>query len=222
MEPHPIHKICGNLSTQGLVSALHTFLSKREKTLQLDSRWSHDLSMAPSTINWSIVWSKIDLASRNPNHQMIHYNFAHRLYCTPHKLFLMKLNPSPNRQLCSLETTGTFVHMVWDCPGVRDFWSMVSNRMSIVLECTRPCSPTILSLDDFTGLDLSLMHQRWFLVGLTAAKKLVAQRFKNLMIYLINTVIDLAKLEKSVASMHGAQAKNINLWSSFIVSMLGE
>ena len=110
-----------------------SFLNAQKKTLQLDSRWSHDLAMAPSTINWSIVWSKIDLASRNPNHQMIHYNFAHRLYCTPHKLFLMKLNPSPNCQLCSLETTGTFVHMVWDCPGVRDFWSMVSNRMSIVL-----------------------------------------------------------------------------------------
>ena len=67
----------------------------------------------------------------------------------------MKLNPSPNGQLCSLETTGTFVHMVWDCPGVRDFWSMVSNRMSIVLERTIPCSPTILLLKDFTGLDHS-------------------------------------------------------------------
>ena len=34
LEPHPIHKICGNLSTQGLVSALYTFLSKRtEKKL---------------------------------------------------------------------------------------------------------------------------------------------------------------------------------------------
>ena len=157
---------------------------------------------------------------------MIHYNFAHRLYCNPHKLFLTKLNPSPNCQLCSLETTGTFVHMVWDCPGVRDFWSMVSNRMSIVLERTIPCSPTILLLNDFTGLDLSLMHQRWFLVGLTAAKKLIAQRWKapHALSYQhwVNTVIDLAKLEKSVASMHGAQAKNINLWSSFIVSMLGE
>ena len=31
--------------------------------------------VSPSTINWNIVWSKIDLSSRNPNHQMIHYNF---------------------------------------------------------------------------------------------------------------------------------------------------
>ena len=191
----------------------------------MDSRWSHDLSIAPSSINWSIVWSKLDLSSRNPNHQMIHYNFIHRLYCTPHKLFLMKLNPSPNCQLCSLGTIGTFVHMVWECPGVSDFWSMVSNRMSIVLGRTIHCSPTILLLSDFTGLDLSLMHQRWFLVGLTAAKKLVAQRWKaphDLSYqHWVNTVIDLAKLERSVASMHGAQARNINLWSTFINSMLG-
>ena len=88
--------------------------------------------------------------------------------------------------------------MVWDCPGVRDFWSMVSNRMSIVLERTIPCSPTILLLNDFTGLDLSLMHQRWFLVGLTAAKKLIAQRWKAPHALSnqnwVNTVIDLAKL----------------------------
>ena len=226
MVPHPIHKICGSSSTKGLVSALYTFMSKHaEKPLQVDSRWSHDLSIAPSSINLSIVWSKLDLSSRNPNHQMIHYNFIHRLYCTPHKLFLMKLNPSPNCQLCSLGTIGTFVHMVWECPGVSDFWSMVSNRMSIVLGRTIPCSPTILLLRDFTGLDLSLMHQRWFLVGLTAAKKLVAQRWKaphDLSYqHWVNTVIDLAKLERSVASMHGAQARNINLWSTFINNMLG-
>ena len=64
-----------------------------------------------------------------------------------------------------------------------------------------------------------------FLVGLTAAKKLIAQRWKTphdlSYQHWVNTVIDLAKLDKSVASMHGAQAKNINSWSSFI-DMLGE
>ena len=176
-----------------------------------------------SSINWNTVWKKIVLSSRNPNHQMIHYNFVHRLYCTPRKLFLMQRNSSPNCQLCSLGTTGTFIHMVWDCPGVKSFWSMVSDRLSRALGCTIPCVPTLLLLNDLTDLDLSLIHQRWLLVGLTAAKKLIAQRWKaphDLSYqHWVNTTIDIAKLERSVAKIHGAQAKNVNLWTSFIENM---
>ena len=151
---------------------------------------------------------------------MIHYNFVHRLYYTPRKLFLMNSISSPNCQLCTPNTIGTFIHMVWGCPGVQSFWTMVTNKLSEVLGSSIPCSPTILLLKDITGLDLSIMHQRWFLIGLTAAKKLIAQRWKaphDLSYqHWYNTVIDLAKLERSVASMHGANTRNISLWTSFI------
>ena len=114
--------------------------------------------------------------------------------------------------------------MVWDCPGVHTFWEMVSKKISTILDSTIPCSPRILLLNDFTELDLSLMHQRWCLVALTAAKKIIALRWKTphalSQQQWINTVIDLAKLEKSVASMHSAQSKNINSWSSFIDRLL--
>ena len=67
------------------------------------------------------------------------------------------------------------------------------------------------------------MHQRWFLVSLTAAKKLIAQRWKSphdlSYQYWVNTAIDIAKLEKSVAGMHGTHVKNIRLWASFIDSV---
>ena len=43
--------------------------------------------------------------------------------------------------------------MVLECPGVREFWTKVSNKMSIVLKRTIPCSPIVLMLNDFTGLD---------------------------------------------------------------------
>lgn len=60
---------------------------------------------------------------------------------------------------------------------------------------------------------------------LTAAKKLVALRWKNphdlSYQHWINTVTDLAKLEKSVASMHGAHKKNIDSWSSLISRLMG-
>ena len=77
----PIPKICECPFTQGLVSAIYTFISKCvEKPLQVDRHWSHDLSISPSTINWTIVWLKIDLSSRNPEqlfffkHKNIYHN----------------------------------------------------------------------------------------------------------------------------------------------------
>lgn len=81
LECHPIHNIC--LSNRGLTSKLYTYIAKgAEKPLPVDTIWSHDLSITPSTINWTTVWSKTVLSSCNPNHQMIHYNFIHRLYTT--------------------------------------------------------------------------------------------------------------------------------------------
>lgn len=224
LECHPIQNIC--LSTKDLISNLYTYIAKCvEKPLHVDALWSRDLSITPSTINWTTVWAKTVLSSRNPNHQMIHYNFIHRLYTTPLKLFHMKRKQSPTCELCSSGATGTFLHMVWDCPGVQMFWEMVSQKMSPILNHTIPCSPRILLLNDFSELDISLVQQRWLLVALTAAKKIIAQRWKTphalSQQHWINTVIDLAKLEKSVASMHGALRKNINEWSSFISRMLG-
>ena len=92
--------------------------------------------------------------------------------------------------------------------------------MSRVLGHDIPCSPTILLLNDFTGLNLSMLHQRWFLVAITAAKRMVAQRWlPPHTLYRqqwVNAAIDLANLEMSVAHMHGARKQNISLWTSFI------
>ena len=147
--------------------------------LPILERWSEDLSAHVTTINWTTVWSKGVLASRNPNHQYIHYKFVHRAYHWPHKRFLAGLpdTPSPNCQLCPLQVTGNFIHMMWECPPVRRFWDEVSTTMSNVTGHRIPTSPSVLLLNDLTGLDLPIVYQRWLLLALTAAKRMLAQRW---------------------------------------------
>ena len=132
----------------------------------------------------------------------------------------MKLAQSPHCELCPLKTTGTFIHMIWECHAVSLFWNSVVNKMSSIFGFPIPCSPIVLLLNDFSTLSLTRKKQRWLLVCLTAAKRMVALRWKAPHSLSLNqwesSVLDLATLEMSVARMHGAEAHNINTWSSFI------
>ncbi|KAJ0009606.1 hypothetical protein NQD34_001308 [Periophthalmus magnuspinnatus] len=58
---------------------------------------------------------------KNPNHQVLHFNFLHRTHLTPKKRYLMKLTSSPYCDKCSENVIGTFIHMFWDCKYVNIF-----------------------------------------------------------------------------------------------------
>ena len=221
---HPLHNRLITIDSKGLVSAIYGFMVKAmEKPLPITERWSEDLSIPVTTINWPTVWTKGFLASRNPNHQYIHYKFVHRAYHWPHKRFLANLQDSPECQLCSLRVTGTFIHMMWECPPVKQFWNRIINTMSNVTGHRIPISPTVLLLNDITGLDLPIIYQRWLLLALTAAKRMLAQRWvpPHDISYRrwINDTVDLANMEMSVARMHRAKSSNINLWKPLIEAL---
>ena len=220
---HPLHDRFIAIDPKGLVSAIYSFMIKAmDKPLPVLKRWSADLSIPVEMINWTTVWSKSILASRNPNHQYIHYKFIHRAYHWPHKRFLARLpdTPTPECLLCPLQVTGTFIHMMWECPPVEQFWNRITSTMSIVTGHKIPTSPTVLLLNDFTGLDLPIICQRWLLLALTAAKRMLAQRWvppHNIShSKWINDTVDLANLEMSVARMHRAKPSNVNLWKPLI------
>ena len=110
--------------------------------------------------------------------------------------------------------------MMWECPPVRQFWDEVTTTMSNATGHTIPTSPSVLLLNDLTGLDLPIIYQRWLLLALTAAKRMLAQRWvpPHTISHRkwIEDTIDLANLEMSVARMHRANPSNINLWKPLI------
>ena len=174
---HPFHKALTR--SKGLVSTVYAILTQApNKPLSLDRAWKQDLPSDDNNLDWHLIWQNLFFSSRNSNHRIIHYNFIHRAYLTPRILFKFKALPSPNCTLCSQKSLGTFFHMVWECLGVVVFWKNVCRVLSLILSKQIPYSPTVLLLNDSSGLNLPAKLKRLFLAGLTAAKRLIPCRWK--------------------------------------------
>ena len=113
--------------------------------------------------------------------------------------------------------------MVWECPAVKIFWGSVAKKLSEAIGQHVPVSPKLLLLNDLSGLKLSIKHRRWLLAGLTAAKRMIAQRWiaPHILPYhqWLAATVDIANMEMSVARMHGAKETNVKSWLRFIEAL---
>lgn len=224
---HPIRKLFYSVgSTRGFVSRLYWLLLRYAyRPLALDTVWRRDVPDLSPTFDWDKVWINIGLSSRNPDHQQIHYNFVHRVYFTPRKLHLMKVIDDPTCTFCSAKVIGSYFHMFWECSPVAEFWKMIAFNLSKLFKIRLPCTPATLILNDLSKLGLTLDKRRALLAGLTAAKKLLATRWKPphslcfrawLLMYL-----DIVYLELSIARVHGAKESAIEAWHSLLTTLRG-
>lgn len=218
LESHPLHLILGTKGkNSGIVSGLYTFITESSyKPLPLNRLWKRDINIS-SDLDWHTIWSNISLSSRNPNHQMIHYKLIHRFYLTPRRLQQMKLRDNPYCDFCPDNTIGTFLHLVWQCPEGNRFWENVSNIMSSIIERAIPHSQCLLLLNDTSFLELTTNDRRHLLAGLTAAKRMVACRWKPPHALSVREWLssyrDIAQLEFCTARLHYAKTQNIICWS---------
>lgn len=225
LKDHPLLKFFNSTSGfKGVISKLYVhILEMMYVPLHLDTCWQADVSNFPPSFDWDAVWNAVVYASKNPDHQQIHLNFIHRTYMTPRKLYNMKLNSDPNCSLCHTGSIGTYIHMVWECPAVACFWEVVKNTLSDLLSCDIPLSPLVLLLDDVSQLKLPKLQKRIFLAGLTAAKKMIATRWKPPHTLTrrqwVLTFIDVAYLELSTARMHNAREETVELWNRAITDL---
>ncbi len=140
--------------------------------------WNIDIKDLGISINWQRVWSNIPLTSRNHNHQLIHYKLIQRYYLSPRRCCQIRITQSPLCQLCPHKVLGTYLHMMWECPGVFSLWLSISNILSCLIQTNIPCLPHILLLNDDTSLHLNFYRKRVLFAGLTAAKKMLIKRWK--------------------------------------------
>ena len=219
---HPLHSILYNKGRKrGLVSRIYSLIRDASyKILPIVHVWSNEMKhyIGGDSLNWEKIWSSIVFASKNPNHQQIHFNYIHRTYLTPRRNFFMKRLSSPNCTLCSDGLAGSYLHMYWECKDVKLFWGEVCSTLSNVLEVTVPCSPIVLLLNDTTSLKLACWKRRILLTGITAAKKMLALRWKPphtvTKPHWINTYIDIINMELSVARIHSDGADTILAWQT--------
>ena len=107
------------------------------------------------------------------------------------------------------------MHMYWYCEHVAHFWKMVTSTVSEFLGRDLPCTPTatLLNIFQFPKSEIALS-------GLTAAKKILAQRWKPphtlTRLHWLNTFLDVTVSEMSV-SVFGACGKTIAIWSEIYI-----
>lgn len=158
---HHLHSILYNRGRErGLVSRIYSLIRDASyKTLSILHVWSSDLEdyIGGDSLDWEKIFSSTVFASKNPDHQEIHFNYIHRTYLTPRRNFLMKRLTSPICTLCSDGLIGSYMLIYWECKDVRLFWGEVCATLSNALDVTVPCSPTVLLLNDTSPLKMTYM-----------------------------------------------------------------
>ncbi len=113
------------------------------KPLSIKTIWNRELSDLNLSFDWERVWSNLSLTSKNLAHRLIHLKVIHRAYITPYKRFKMKLQSNLNCHICNTTSSGTFLHMFWECPVVISLWTHVNLVLSSLL---RYCNTILIGL----------------------------------------------------------------------------
>lgn len=68
----------------------------------------------------------------------------------------MKLKDKQYCGFCPDNIIDTFLHLLWQCPEVSQFWENVSQTLSVITGGAIPCTPRLRLLDDVSKLNLTI------------------------------------------------------------------
>lgn len=74
--------------------------------------------------------------------------FLHRAYCTPKRLTIMTPDSPVACARCGLEFA-SFLHMVWSCPRLGDYWTEITNTLNQVTSLDVGAHPKAMLLNIF-------------------------------------------------------------------------
>ncbi len=183
------------------------------KPLSIKTIWNRELSDLNLSVDWERVWSNLSLTSKNMAHRLIHFKVIHRAYITPYKRFKMKLQSNLNCHICNTTSSGTFLHMFWECPVVISLWTHVN----LVLSSLK------MILNDDSGLCIRLMQNRMLFAGFTAVKKTIIQNWFTAHMcrktYWIRSLLQIVSCECTTARVGGARPSTIDAWQCFLLDI---
>lgn len=117
--------------------------------------------------------------SKNTNIHLIQYKVIHRNHLTTHKTHKMGLIDTDICSSCTLNTVDNYYHAMWLCPPVQTFWEGVTEKMSDLLGCNLPLSPSLCLLGDLTVINPAPNITRPILIAITTAKKTILRNWKT-------------------------------------------
>ncbi len=189
------------------------------KPLSIKTIWKGELSDLNLSVDWEKVWSNLSITSKNLAHHLIHFKVIHRAYITPYKRFKMKLQPNLNCHICNTASSGTFLHMFWECPVVIRLWTHVNLvyhpyykliglltqvcvflmmiLVSVLVQCKRECCCWFYSCEEDNNPEL---------VYTTRVEKT----------YWIRSLLQIVTCECTTARINGAKPLTIDAWQCFL------
>lgn len=213
LKDHPILSWIHN-SPKQMVSYLYDKLNSQKYLPTPGMKaWDRDTSEVGQDLDWEAIWGNVAGASKNPNHRYIHLKFCHRAFLTQRIRLQMGLVSNPYCSFCPLGTIGSFMHVMWECPGVSSLWREVIGTIADLTGVQFPMAPAVHLLNDDSRLGLLEKTRKVWLAGLTAAKKIVVQCWKCphdiARVHWLWSFLDISYLELSSARINDAQPHTI-------------
>ncbi len=128
-----------------------------------------------------------------------------------------------NIYICNTTSSGTFLHMFWECPVVISLWTHVNLVLSSLLRIDWSVNPSLCLLNDDSGLCISSMQKRMLCAGFTAVKKTIIQNWFTPHMcreaYWIRSLLQIVSCECTTARVGGARPSTIEAWQCFLLNI---
>ncbi|KAJ0032064.1 hypothetical protein NQD34_002145 [Periophthalmus magnuspinnatus] len=98
----------------------------------------------------------------NTNLQLIQYKVIHRTHITQYKKFKMGLTDTDTCSQCTMGVTDTYLHALWECSPVQGFWNTVTHKLTDILSCRIPPSPSLCLLGIITTFTIPPKYKKQF------------------------------------------------------------
>lgn len=143
----PMQHILGTNTASKLVSRIYNMIHTQRELLATQSRvrWEKELGIAMTDEQWEDCCLQTERVSASSRLRIIHYKFLHRLYYTPAKMYKYKFRDNDSCDRCHAERA-RFLHLVWECPGVRDYWTQVFNALQTMIATPLAQAPLLALL----------------------------------------------------------------------------
>lgn len=116
--------------------------STEQATPSFQAKWESDLNRTFSTEEWGKIYALSHKSSISGYTQEKNYKVLSRWYKTPD--LIHKIYPSSSA-LCWRcgDAIGSYVHIWWDCPDVKSFWTRIFSLHNRVTSSSVACDPEI-------------------------------------------------------------------------------
>lgn len=146
------------------------------------------------TEDWEDVWDYPMHNLGSARDRLIQFQILHRIHLTPQRLH--RIYPShPSQCWRSTADSANFLHVFWECPGIKLFWAEVSHCICKVTTVAVPLS-----------IDVCILE----LVHLLATSRAMRTLLGILLFY----------ARKSILKWKSPQAPTLDYWKSIVNKMI--